>query len=63
VRTYTVVERVGENMGPIEWGYDFWPHFSCYCSNDDGCSSGAFRQDRRSCGQSARRDQIVSVGL
>jgi hypothetical protein len=34
MRTRTVVERIGENMGPIDWSYDFRSHFNNYGSSD-----------------------------
>ena len=35
MRSYQVTHREGENMGPIDWNYDFWSHFGCMCSSDD----------------------------
>jgi hypothetical protein len=32
----TVVQRIGEDMGPINWSYDFRSHFDCYCTDDAG---------------------------
>lgn len=34
MKTRTVVERIGENMGPIDWAYDFRSHFKNYCTSD-----------------------------
>ena len=30
-----VQHREGELVGPIDWNYNFWPHFSSYCCDDD----------------------------
>jgi hypothetical protein len=27
MRTRMIEERIGENMGPVDWSYDFLPHF------------------------------------
>jgi hypothetical protein len=44
VRYETRIERIGEDMGPIDWDYNFRQHFDRYC-----CS--AERQDEY-CAQS-----------
>jgi hypothetical protein len=31
MRTYTVTQREGELLGPIDWSYNFLPHFDCWC--------------------------------
>jgi hypothetical protein len=31
MKTRMVEERIGEMLGPIDWSYDFRPHFSNYC--------------------------------
>lgn len=36
MKTRTVTESVGENMGPIDWSYDFLSHFDTLCANDAG---------------------------
>lgn len=49
VKTRTVTERIGENMGPIDWSYDFRSHFDSYGSGeefrDEACRT-AIRQLR-----------------
>jgi len=36
MKTRTVIERIGENMGPIDWSYDFRSHFNNHCLSDEG---------------------------
>lgn len=36
MRFETRTERIGENMGPIDWSYNFRKHFDCYCTSDEG---------------------------
>lgn len=33
MRTRTVTERIGEDMGPIDWSYDFAQHFTSHQAN------------------------------
>lgn len=35
MRTRTVTVREGENVGPIDWSYDFLSHFASYCTSDE----------------------------
>ncbi len=35
MKTRTVVERIGENMGPIEWDYEFRQHFDNMGTSND----------------------------
>lgn len=35
MRTYQVTQREGENMGPIDWSYDFLQHFQLQCTSDE----------------------------
>ena len=35
MKSYQVTKYEGENVGRIDWSYNFWSHFSCYCSNDE----------------------------
>lgn len=35
MKTRMVEERIGEDMGPIDWDYDFWQHYSGMCSTDE----------------------------
>ena len=30
----TVTERIGEYLGPVDWSYNFLPHFDGYCGMD-----------------------------
>lgn len=34
MRSYQVTHYEGENMGPIDWAYDFLSHLSCMCASD-----------------------------
>ena len=34
MKTRQVIERIGENLGPIDWSYDFLRHFDGYCGPD-----------------------------
>jgi hypothetical protein len=36
MRTRTVIERIGELLGPVDWSYDFRSHFNTLCTNDAG---------------------------
>lgn len=36
MRTETRTVRIGENVGPIDWHYDFRSHFDCYATSDAG---------------------------
>lgn len=36
MRRYMQEVREGELLGPIDWNYDFLPHFSGYCCSDEG---------------------------
>ncbi len=35
MKTRTVVERVGELLGPVDWSYDFRSHFNNHCCSDE----------------------------
>ena len=35
MKRYMVEHCEGELLGPIDWSYDFCPHFSGYCCPDD----------------------------
>jgi len=35
VKTKTVTVSEGECLGPIDWDYDFRPHFNCYCETEN----------------------------
>jgi hypothetical protein len=34
MKTRTETVRVGEMLGPVNWQYNFRPHFDCYCADD-----------------------------
>lgn len=34
MKTYTVIKREGELLGPVDWSYDFLSHFDSYCVPD-----------------------------
>jgi hypothetical protein len=34
MRTYTVLQREGELLGPVDWSYDFRSHFNGYGGDD-----------------------------
>lgn len=36
MKTRTVIERVGEYLGPVDWAYDFRSHFNNLCTSDAG---------------------------
>lgn len=44
MKTRTVVERIGENMGPIDWNYDFRSHFNNMCTSDAGRDEACARK-------------------
>ena len=35
MRTYQVTHREGELLGDIDWNFDFFHCFDCYCCNDE----------------------------
>lgn len=35
-QTRTITERIGENMGAIDWSYDFRSHFDCMGTSSAG---------------------------
>lgn len=35
MKTRMVEERIGENLGPIDWSYNFRQHFDNYCTSDE----------------------------
>jgi hypothetical protein len=35
MRTYTVTQREGELLGPIDWSHDFARAFDSYCTSDE----------------------------
>jgi hypothetical protein len=67
VKTRMVEERIGENLGPIDWGYDFTQHdWSCtHGGVNPECSKRATKlleelQEARDAGQ-AMEAQFYSV--
>jgi hypothetical protein len=47
MRTYTVTKREGENMGPIDWSYNFRPHFDCMGTSTEGKDAACARSTER----------------
>lgn len=34
MKTRQVTEYIGEDVGPVDWNYDFFSHFSGFCGSD-----------------------------
>ncbi len=47
MRTETRTVRIGENMGPIDWTYDFRSHFNNYGCSDAGRGESCERAKAR----------------
>jgi hypothetical protein len=47
MRTYSQIVRVGENMGPIDWNYQFRPHFDNMGTSEAGKDAACELAKRR----------------
>jgi len=53
MKTYTVLKREGELLGPVDWSYDFLQHFRSYCCPDE--------QKKEMCDKSVARLREVAA--